>query len=71
MIANIPCRGRGRIYPVIDRDGDPRTEADWLQGLPGWEIVADFGTAQTDDANRVSDELGTAWWFITYTVDTP
>jgi hypothetical protein len=59
------------VYPVIDRDGDPTTETDWLQGLPGWEFVADFGTAQIDSAFPVSDELGTAFWSITYTVDTP
>jgi len=59
------------VYPVIDRDGDPTTETDWLQGLPGWEFVADFGTAQVDSALPVSDELGTAFWSITYTVDAP
>jgi hypothetical protein len=59
-------------YPVVDRDGDPSTETDWLQGLPGWEFDATFGTAQVvGGGNRVTDELGSAWWFITYTADTP
>jgi hypothetical protein len=59
------------VYPVIDRDGDPTTETDRIQRLTGWEFVADFGTAKVDAAFPVSDELGTAFWSITYTVDAP
>ena len=62
--------GAINAYPVLDEDGDATTQDDWLQ-LTSWEFVADFGTAQIDVAHPVSDDLGVAWWYITFRNNTP
>jgi hypothetical protein len=62
--------GAINAYPVLDQDGDATTHDDWLQ-LPSWEFAADFGPAQIDVAHPVADELGVAWWYITFRNNTP